>query len=76
MRDERWIEVGWTDEPHSLTNASDCLVVPNRQTYFDLVILEGLSLGIPIVTSMTGGNKYFKKEKCGGVFYTKIWMNV
>lgn len=66
----RWIEVGWTDDPHSLIAASDVFVLPNRETYFDLVLLEVMSLGIPVVASRTGGNKYFDTgEECGVLLY-------
>ncbi|MFK7000982.1 glycosyltransferase family 4 protein [Flavobacterium oreochromis] len=57
----RWIEVGWTDDPHSIIAASDLYILPNRNTYFDLVLLEVISLNIPIILSYTGGNKFFKK---------------
>ena len=56
---KRWIEVGWTNDPHSIINASDIFLLPNEETYFDMVLLEVLSLGVPIVTTNTGGNKYF-----------------
>lgn len=54
-----WIEMGWTNDPHSLTNASDVFILPNKETYFDLVLLELLSLGVLVVASNTGGNKFF-----------------
>lgn len=53
----RFINIGWTKDPGSLINASDLFVLPNRQTYFDLVLLEVLSLGKPVIASNTGGNK-------------------
>lgn len=62
LKHDRWIEVGWTNEPHSLTNASDIFLLPNLETYFDLILLEVLSIGTPIIASNTGGNKYFKNE--------------
>lgn len=64
---ERWVEVGWTNDPHSLIAASDAFVLPNRQTYFDLVMLEVLSLGVPVFASRTGGNKYFKRFGDSGI---------
>lgn len=64
---ERWIEVGWTDDPHSIIAASDIFVLPNKNTYFDLVLLEVLSLGKPVVASYTGGNKYFKRIGAEGI---------
>ena len=57
----RWIDVGWTNNPHDYMNAADIFVLPNRSTYFDLILLESLSLGNFIVASNTGGNKFFKK---------------
>ncbi len=64
---ERWIEVGWTSDPHSLIAASDVFILPNRETFFDLIMLEVLSLGVPIVASDTGGNRYFRKFKNVGI---------
>lgn len=61
LKHKRWIEVGWTNDPHSIISASDVFVLPNKETYFDLVLLEVMSLGIPVILSNTGGNKYFKK---------------
>lgn len=69
LKDEHWIEVGWTKDPHSIVNAADVFILPNRETYFDLVLLEILSLGQIIVASNTGGNKYFKKFPGLGIFY-------
>lgn len=69
----KWIEVGWTNDPHSLINASDIFVLPNKETYFDLVMLEVLSLGKIIVASKTGGNKFFESINTGGIFlYSNI----
>lgn len=69
LENERWIEVGWTNDPHSIIAASDLFILPNKETYFDLVFLEVLSLGIPMLVSNTGGNKYFKKFDKSGIFY-------
>lgn len=62
-----WIEVGWTNDPHSIIAASDVFVLPNRETYFDLVMLEVLSLGQIVVGSKTGGNNYFEKLDSDGI---------
>lgn len=64
-----WKEIGWTNDPHSFVNASDIFILPNRQTYFDLVLLEIFCLGKPVVISNTGGNKHFKKYVNTGVKY-------
>lgn len=62
----RWVEIGWTNEAHSYIAASDVFLLPNKETYFDIVMLEVLSLGKIVVASRTGGNKHFEGEK--GVF--------
>lgn len=56
---DRWVEVGWTDNPGHFISAADVFVLPNLQTYFDLILLEALSVGAIVVTSNTGGNKFF-----------------
>ncbi|MGF2618136.1 glycosyltransferase family 4 protein [Rossellomorea vietnamensis] len=68
LQHERWIEVGWTSDPHSIIGASDIFVLPNKETYFDLVMLEVLSLGKLVVASNTGGNKFFNKDDIEGIF--------
>ena len=61
LQNERWIEIGWTNDAHSYISASDVFVLPNLETYFDIVMLEVLALGKIVVASRTGGNKYFEK---------------
>lgn len=56
LQHERWIEAGWTN-PADLFMAIDVFVLPNRMTYFDLVLLEVMSAGVPVIASATGGNK-------------------
>ena len=63
-----WIEIGWTDDPYSIISASDLFVLPNRETYFDLIMLEILALGQLVLASYTGGNKYFDKFVNSGIF--------
>jgi glycosyltransferase involved in cell wall biosynthesis len=67
LRHKRWIEVGWTNDPHSIISAADVFLLPNRETYFDLIMLEVLSLGQIIIASRTGGNKYFEKYGSDGI---------
>jgi glycosyltransferase involved in cell wall biosynthesis len=52
----RWIECGWMSNPEQLIAASNVFVLPNRSTFFDLVLLEAMSIGTPIIASRTGGN--------------------
>lgn len=63
LNHKRWIEVGWTKDPHSIVNVANLYILPNKETYFDLALLEVLSLGIKSLLSDTGGNLYFKKDK-------------
>lgn len=60
LKSKNWVEVGWTDDPYSIVNSSDVFILPNKETYFDLVLLEAMCLGKQIVLTETGGNKYFK----------------
>lgn len=60
LENERWIEVGWTKDPHSIIAASDIFMLPNKETYFDLIMLEVLSIGKIVIAKETGGNKFFK----------------
>lgn len=68
LNDEKWTEIGWTNDSQSVIAASDLFVLPNRETYFDIIMLEVLSCGKIVVASRTGGNKYFEKIGAKGVF--------
>lgn len=61
LNHERWIEIGWTDKANEIITASDLFILPNRETYFDLITLEVLRSGTPLLMSFTGGNKYFHR---------------
>lgn len=63
-----WIEVGWTNDPYSIVKASNLYILPNRETYFDIAILQTLSLGKISLVSDTGGNKYFKNNEHNGIY--------
>lgn len=79
LNHERWIEVGWTQDPHSIVGASDLYILPNRETFFDLALLEVLSIGTVSLVSNTGGNKYFKRlpeeETKGMLFFDQNDLN-
>jgi len=63
-----WIEIGWTNEVHDIINSSDVFVLPNKFTYFDLIMIEVLAIGKIVVASRTGGNKFYEKNNLEGVF--------
>lgn len=68
LEHNRWVEIGWTTDQYSYINSADVFILPNRDTYFDLVMLEVLSLGKIVVASRTGGNKFFERMNAKGVF--------
>ncbi|MRI57582.1 glycosyltransferase [Methylobacterium sp. DB1607] len=57
LSNPRCIELGWHPNPGLLLQAADVFVLPNKTTYYDLILLEALSLGVPVVASATGGNR-------------------
>lgn len=71
-KNRRWIDVGWTNDPGSIVNAADVFILPNRRTYFDLVLLEMLSIGKTCIVSNTGGNKTIAKCTDGVILYNDI----
>lgn len=69
IKHNNWIEFGWTKEGYEIIKNSDLFILPNQKTYFDLILLEVLSMGTPILLTNTGGNRYFKKYEDNGLFY-------
>jgi glycosyltransferase involved in cell wall biosynthesis len=61
------IDIGHSTEPASWLAACDYLVSANRQSYFDLVVLEALSLGTPLIIACTGGHRYFAETSSPGI---------
>ena len=71
----RWIELGFINNVDDLLSQSNLYVLPNRETYFDLITLQILRAGIPLLLSSTGGNNYFKElpnELTKGLTYFDI----
>lgn len=58
---KNWIELGWVNSAEVISIA-DLFILPNKRTYFDLVMLEVMSMGVPIIASNTGGNKTIKAQ--------------
>lgn len=66
----RWIELGWIDFGNELIAQSDLFILPNKKTYFDLVTLEVIRSGTPILMTRTGGNKFFEQiGNTEGIFF-------
>lgn len=55
-KSKKWMELGYINNANSLMKTADCVIIPNRNTYFDLVIVEALAVGAIVITSNTGGN--------------------
>lgn len=60
LQHNHWIELGWISYGEDILNQIDMYVLPNKETYFDLVVLEVLRAGKTLILTDTGGNKYFK----------------
>lgn len=50
--------MGWVTNVRELIATVDWVVVPNRVCYFDLIILEALSLNKNVLTTRVGGSRY------------------
>jgi glycosyltransferase involved in cell wall biosynthesis len=61
------IDVGSSTEPGSWFAACDYLLSINRQSYFDLSVMEALSIGTPLIMACTGGHLYFKDIQSPGI---------
>lgn len=57
----RWLELGFINNVDDLLPQVSLYILPNRETYFDLITLQILRAGVPLILSSTGGNKYFKR---------------
>ncbi len=62
------IDVGRSDEPAIWIAACDYLVSVNRQSYFDLSVMEALSIGTPLIMACTGGHGYFGTVHSPGIY--------
>lgn len=68
----RWIELGFISNVQEVMSMGDLYVLPNRETYFDLVAIEVLRAGLVLSLSDTGGNKYYHtlpKEETQGITF-------
>ena len=75
LQHSRWIELGFISNTAELLHQSDLYVLPNRETYFDLIALEVMRSSTPILLAENGGNRYFlslASQECGGVFYFSV----
>lgn len=69
LENEQWHEIGWTNKPYEIIKCSDAFILPNKETYFDLILLEVIALEMPVILTKTGGNKFFSKYKKSGLLF-------
>lgn len=68
-KSNKWVELGYINNSNSLMKRADCIIIPNRNTYFDLIIVEALAVGAIIITSDTGGNIDIAKGTNGMILF-------
>lgn len=69
LNHSRWVELGWSNLVNEIIINADAFILPNKETYFDLIALEVLRAGTPLILSKTGGNKFFNKfDNKPGIF--------
>lgn len=55
-------DVGFSSNPLGWYHAVDYLVNANRQSYFDLSVIEAVSTGVPILMSDNNGHAYYRNR--------------
>lgn len=72
---KQWKELGWQTNVDKLYDIADAVILPNRETYFDLAAIEALSRGRILIASATGGNKTLAKETKGVILFKPGQIN-
>ncbi|WP_314242395.1 glycosyltransferase [Empedobacter tilapiae] len=58
-------DVGSTNTPHNWYYNADYVINANRQSYFDLSVIEVLSTGTPLILANNYGHNYYKDKSSG-----------
>lgn len=53
------VDIGFSNSPISWYERVDYVINANRQSYFDLSVIEALSTGVPIIMANNYGHKWF-----------------
>ena len=61
------IDIGYTNNPHLWLSTCDYLINANRQSYFDLSVMEALSMGTPLILTCSHGHTFFKNQHSKGI---------
>ncbi|UXZ04973.1 glycosyltransferase [Moraxella nasicaprae] len=62
IEEEGITDIGFSDKPLDWYHSVDYLLNANRQSYFDLSIIEALSTGVPIIMSHNFGHYYYQNK--------------
>lgn len=65
-----YTNIGWTKNVAELISQMDLIICPNKFTYFDLLPLEVMSIGTPLLLSPIGGNIDLSKYS-EGIYLSK-----
>lgn len=60
-------DIGFSHSPHHWIYNCDYVINCNRQSYFDLSVIETLSIGTPLILSTNFGHKEFAEDKSKGI---------
>ena len=60
INEEGITDIGFSKNPIGWYNSADYLINANRQSYFDLSLIEALITGIPIIMADNFGHGYYK----------------
>ncbi|WP_414584981.1 glycosyltransferase [Scytonema sp. PCC 10023] len=60
-------DIGFSHSPHDWIYNCDYVINCNRQSYFDLSVLETLSIGTPLLISTNFGHRELAEEKSKGI---------
>lgn len=72
---QNYLDLGCLDKRTELPyymDRCDVVMIPNRCTYFDLVLLDALSMSKPVVTTSTGGNKRLVRQTPGIILAPEV----
>jgi glycosyltransferase involved in cell wall biosynthesis len=62
---ENVYELGNTNNPIMWMNSVDYIINANRQSYFDLSVIEALSIGCPLLIAINYGHNYYLSKSDG-----------
>jgi len=62
---EFWRYLGFIENVGDFINMCNIHCIPNRESFFDIGLIESLSIGKPIITTYTGGHRWFHNQSKG-----------